>query len=123
MKVKQGLILSLCLAMLIALSSCASREPMKMKIHTEPEGSHIVYRIAKDDVYEDAPWIYLGITPYEGLSLMDSSSFDDNDTITFKVMRHGYLDQTKKWTGAQFMEEYEQAGRLFWTPRLVKASN
>lgn len=105
----------------ILLSSCASKEAVKIKIHTDPEGSHIVYRVADDYHTDDAPWIYLGVTPYQGVTQMHSSSFGKADTITFKVMRHGYLDQVKKWTGDQFQEEYDREGMLLWAPRLVKA--
>lgn len=105
----------------LMLTSCASTQSMNMKIHTEPEGSHIVYRVVQDEVEQDAQWIYLGVTPYQGLTLMDSKAFSEDDTITFKVMRHGYLDQVKEWNGEQFMEEYDREGRLFWAPRLVKA--
>ena len=102
------------------LTSCASKESLNLNIYSEPEGAHIIYRIADEKMSEDAPWIYLGITPYQGLTRIDSSSFSEEDTITFKAMHHGYLDQVKKWNGQQFLEEYEQAGQLFWTPRLVK---
>ena len=105
----------------LLLSSCASKEAVKIKIHTDPEGSHIVYRVADDYQTGDANWIYLGVTPYQGVTQISSSSFDKADTITFKVMRHGYLDQVKKWSGDQFEEEYEREGMLFWAPRLVKA--
>ena len=105
----------------LLLTSCASKEAVKIKIHTDPEGSHIVYRVADDYQTDDAPWVYLGVTPYQGVTQMNSSSFDKGDTITFKVMRHGYLDQVKKWTGEQFLEEYEREGMLFWAPRLVKS--
>jgi len=106
----------------LLLSSCASKEAVQMKIHTDPEGSHIVYRVADDYDTGDAPWIYLGVTPYQGVTQINSSSFDKGDTITFKVMRHGYLDQVKKWSGAQFQEEYEREGMLFWAPQLVKSA-
>lgn len=118
---RRFMLLFCALAAAALLSSCASREAMNMKIHTDPEGSHIVYRVAHEDAEEDAEWIYLGVTPYQGVTLMDSSSFGEDDTITFKVMRHGYLDQVKKWTGEAFLEEYEKEGKLFWAPRLVKA--
>lgn len=108
------------LAAALLLSSCASQQAMNVKIHSDPEGSHIVYRVADDFAEYDAPWIYLGMTPYQGVTLMDESAFEKTDTITFKVMRHDYLDQTKKWNGEQFIEEYEREGVLFWAPRLVK---
>ena len=120
MKINPALVSWLAAAALL-LSSCASKEAVKIKIHTDPEGSHIVYRVADDYQTDDAPWIYLGVTPYQGVTQLDSSSFGKADTITFKVMRHGYLDQVKKWTGAQFQEEYEREGMMFWAPRLVKS--
>jgi hypothetical protein len=118
---KHLLILIWFTAAAVLLSSCASKEAVKIKIHTDPEGSHIVYRVADDYQTEDAPWVYLGVTPYQGITQMDSSSFGKADTITFKVMRHGYFDQVQKWTGEQFQEEYEREGMLFWAPRLVKS--
>ncbi len=102
----------------LLFSSCASKQAINVKIHTDPEGSHIVYRVENN---LDEPWIYLGITPYQGVTLMDSSAFEEDSMITFKVMRHGYLDQVKQWTGGQFLEEYDDEGLLLWTPRLVKA--
>lgn len=122
MKILRRVVKTACLLMMAMLvTSCASKEAMNMKIHTEPEGSHIVYRVALEDMEHDPPWVYLGVTPYQGLTLMDSDAFTDDATITFKVMRHGYMDQVKEWSGEQFLREYENENRLFWTPRLVKA--
>ncbi|MEJ2133723.1 MAG: hypothetical protein P8X86_00595 [Desulfofustis sp.] len=118
---KHVLILAWFAAAAFLLSSCASKEAVKIKIHTDPEGSHIVYRVADDYRSDDPPWIYLGVTPYQGVTQINSSSFEQADTITFKVMRHGYLDQVKKWSGDQFQEEYEREGMMFWAPRLIKA--
>jgi len=119
MSASKRFLCSLCIvAAALLLTSCASKEPINVKIHTDPEGSHVVYRVESD---LDEPWIYLGVTPYQGVTFMDSASFDGHSSITFKVMRHGYLDQVKKWTGQQFYDEYESEGQLLWTPRLVKA--
>lgn len=118
---KRILLLILLLVSFGLLSACASKEAVKIKIHTDPEGSHIVYRVADDYNQGDAPWIYLGVTPYQGVTVIDKSSFDEADTISLKVMRHGYLDQVKKWTGKQFEDEYDREGMLFWAPRLIKS--
>ena len=117
---KQIMMLIPLLTALVLLSSCASQKAINVKIHTDPEGSHIVYRVAEHYGDKDAPWIYLGITPYQGVTLIEKSALDESDTITFKVMRHDYLDQTKKWNGEQFLEEYKREGIMLWTPRLVK---
>jgi len=106
---------------LATLVSCASKEAVNLKIHTDPEGSHIVYRVVEQEPEEDAQWIYLGLTPYQGLTLFDEEAFDDESTISFKVMRHGYLDQVREWNGEQFWAEYERENLLFWAPHLVKA--
>lgn len=113
------LLYSICfVSAVLLLTSCASKEAINLKIHSDPEGSHLVYRINNNP---DAPWIYLGVTPYQGVTLLESSSIDTTTTITFKVMRRGYLDQIKKWTGEQFYEEGETEGQIFWAPRLVKS--
>jgi len=104
----------LVLAMLV---SCASQEAVNLKIHTDPEGAHVVYRVG------DTQWTYLGLTPYQGITLFDSDAFDDESTISFKVMRYGYLDQVRQWNGEQFWAEYEKENILFWAPHLVKAGN
>jgi hypothetical protein len=35
-------------------------------------------------------------------------------------MRCGYLDQEKQWTGEALVDEIEEKGEVFWTPRLIK---
>lgn len=105
----------------IFLSACASKESVKLSIYTEPEGAHIVYMVTQAEFDKSSPWIYLGVTPYKGVTLFDDNDFDSDDTIRIKVMRNGYLDQTKEWNGEKFLEEAEEKGMIFWTPRLVKS--
>jgi len=47
---------------------------------------------------------------------------DSGDRVSFKVMRNGYLDQVKEWSGEQFLDEYDEQGVIFWTPRLIKSN-
>jgi hypothetical protein len=117
---RMAVMAGMCLV-LATLVSCASKEAVNLKIHTDPEGSHIVYRVVDQGMDQDAQWIYLGLTPYQGLTLFDSDAFDDESTISFKVMRYGYLDQVREWNGEQFWAEYEKENILFWAPHLVKA--
>ncbi len=105
----------------IFLSACASRESVKLSIYTEPEGSHVVYKVTVAESEAPSPWIYLGVTPYKGVTLFDDDALDSDATISIKVMRNGYLDQEKEWNGEQFLEEAEDKGMIFWTPRLVKS--
>ncbi len=110
-----------CLAVSGLFSSCASTKAVNLNIHSEPEGSFIVYRIQKHEPKTDSPWIFLGVTPYRGITVLDKDAFDNNDTISFKVMRNGYMNQVKEWTGEKFLQEYEQNDILTWAPRLIRS--
>lgn len=108
------------LALGVFLSACASKESVKLSIYTEPEGAHVVYMVNQQSE-APSPWIYLGVTPYKGATLFDDDDLESDATIRIKVMRNGYLDQIKEWNGEQFLEEAEDKGMIFWTPRLVKS--
>jgi len=110
-----------CLLVSGLFSSCASTKAVNLNIHTQPEGSYIVYKVAKHEPNTDSQWIYLGVTPYRGITMLGKDAFDQDDTISFRVMRNGYMDQVKEWTGDEFLQEYEQNEVLTWTPRLIKS--
>lgn len=106
----------------IMLSACGGKEPVGLNIHSEPEGAHIIYKVTRYEAEEPAPWIYLGVTPYKGVTAIEADAFDAEDTISIKVLRNGYLDQLKEWDGEQFRDEYEAADEvIFWAPRMVKS--
>lgn len=113
---------ALCLGLGVLVSSCSSSQAVNFKIHTDPEGSHVVYRISQSDGAKATEWIYLGVTPYKGVTLFNGDALEDESTISIKVMQNGYLDQIKEWNGEQFLEEYENEGLIFWTPHLVRSS-
>jgi hypothetical protein len=112
----------LCFTLGLLLSSCSSTQSINFKIHTDPEGSHVVYKISRNDAQAPTEWIYLGVTPYKGVTLFHDDALEDNATISIKVMQNGYLDQVKEWNGEQFLEEYEKQGMIFWTPHLVRSN-
>lgn len=114
-------ICSLFLCSLLA-GGCSSRQHINLNIHTEPEGAHLVYKIDKEKTEKEAVWIYLGVTPYNGVSLIEEDELEPGDKISFKVMHNGYLDQIKQWNGERFVEEFEESGVIFWTPRLIKSN-
>ncbi len=113
---------SCCLISLMALSACSSRQYVNLKIHSEPEGAHLVYKISKEQTVKEGAWMYLGLTPFSGVSLIEEDELEAGDRISFKVMHNGYLDQIKEWNGTQFIDEFEENGVIFWTPRLIKSN-
>lgn len=98
----------------LSLSGCASNQQINLKIHTEPEGAHVVYRV------DNKHWIYLGVTPLDTIEIIHEDELRDDHTFSMKAMRCGYLDQGKEWTGDELLDENDAKGMIFWTPRLIK---
>lgn len=107
------LLLSSVMSLLI-LTGCSSKLAVNFKVHTEPEGAHVVYQ---QDNYS---WIYLGVTPLDVVEVMSKEQLGGNHTISIKAMRCGYLDQKKEWSGKSLAREVEEKGIIFWTPRLIE---
>jgi len=107
----------LCLALLAGCSSPS--KTVNLKIHSQPEGAYIVYRLQGDEAPCAGEWIYLGTTPFRGVRHFDKGRLEELGKITLRVMRPGYLDQVREWDGAAFWEEAEGKGVIFWTPELV----
>jgi hypothetical protein len=110
-------------AMLLVLSGCSSpTKTVRMKIHSEPEGAYIVYKVSGSEVDCAGKWIYLGNTPYRGIHQFNEDELEEAGKITLKVMRPGYLDQIMEWDGPGFWDEVESKGVIFWTPELIPES-
>lgn len=106
---------SVILAVTLLLSGCSSKQAaVNFKIHSEPEGAHIVY---KED---NLKWIYLGITPLNAVESLSNDFFEGDHTLTLRAMRCGYNDQTKEWPKDGVEEEINTQGKIFWAPRLIK---
>jgi len=99
---------------LLGMTGCASNQNINLRVHTEPEGAHVIYRL------DSNPWTYLGVTPLDTIEVIHEERLEGNHTFSVKAMRCGYLDQAKVWTGDQLLEENEAKGMIFWTPRLIK---
>ena len=110
-------------AALLVLSGCSSpTKTVRMKIHSEPEGAYIIYKVSGTKMPCAGKWIYLGNTPYRGVHQFNEDELEEAGKITLKVMRPGYLDQIMEWDGAGFWEEVETKGVIFWTPELIPES-
>ncbi len=114
-KMTRYLIIPFALVFAILVNGCSSKQAaVNFKVHTEPEGAHIVYR------QDNSSWIYLGITPLNVIEIIPSDKLNDDHIITLRAMRRGYLEQVKEWSGDELEEQLESKGMIFWTPRLIK---
>ncbi len=110
-------------AALLLLSGCSSAtRTVRMKIHSEPEGAYLVYKVSGSEMPCAGKWIYLGNTPYRGVHQFNEDELEEAGKITLKVMRPGYMDQIMEWDGPGFWEEVESKGVIFWTPELIPES-
>lgn len=110
----RNVILSFVIFLALSMTACSTINHVNLKIHTEPEGAHIVFRL------DQSRWTYLGITPLETVEILDDSQIEGDHSFTLKAMRCGYLDQTKEWTGENLLLENSEVGMVLWTPRLIK---
>ncbi len=108
-------LLPLILLMLLA-TGCGTRQ-VSFTINSEPLGSYMVMQVLTPD-NKISDWVYLGNTP---LVMVREMKFAEirRATITMKVMKEGYFDQTKIWEGKGFIREFKDKGGIFWNPRLV----
>jgi len=112
---KQGFISAIVAGCFLSMVGCSSKQQaINFNVHTEPEGAHVVYQ--KDN----SQWIYLGVTPLAQIEVIPGNQLEDDNTITLKAMRCGYLDQAKEWTGEELQKQSKERGMIFWTPRLIK---
>ncbi len=67
-------------------------------------------------------WIYLGSTPLGTRRTVYKKDLDNADAFILRVIKEGYLDQEKSWTGQQIVREAQSKGTVFWNPKLVPAN-
>ncbi|RTZ60229.1 MAG: hypothetical protein DSZ33_03095 [Gammaproteobacteria bacterium] len=99
-------------------TGCTSTRAIKMKVGSEPNGAHVAFQL-NSEKSSNADWIYLGNTPVEAVRTMNLGELQSASSVKLKVMRSGYHDRVKEWTGPGFWHEYKEKGGIFWAPRLV----
>ena len=111
------------LPVLLVFSGCSpTSRSVRCKINSEPEGSHVVYKVEGKNSPCGGEWIYLGDTPLRGIRQFDEDQIESAEKIILKVFRSGYHDQVMEWDGRQFWDEVEGKGVIFWTPELIQGN-
>jgi hypothetical protein len=106
------------LALLAFTVGCgSSRIEVKFTVTSEPEGAFTVFSTTGEATTSD--WLYIGNTPLVTVREVDEGQIESARAVTIKAIKQGYFDQTKVWSGKQFMEEIQSKGGIFWNPRLV----
>ncbi len=106
---------------LTLVAGCASTvRTVPFQIQSDPLGATVLYQVRADA--QDSPnydWIFLGHTPLDVRRAILSRDLKRADSFVIRVMKDGFLDQHKSWTGEQIVDEAKTKGGVFWNPRLV----
>lgn len=116
-RLPRNLVYTFSLTCFLLLSGCSSKNSINFRIHTEPEGAHVIYSHDNRQT-----WTYLGVTPLDIVEILDNDDLGEENKISLKTLRCGYLEQVKEWNGEELLDEFDDKGVIFWTPRLIKAS-
>ena len=112
------------LSLLVAaflLSACGGKRSIPMTIQSDPLGAYVTYQVRSNaDTRSD--WIFLGKTPLDIKRSIPKKTLKKAEAFRMRVMKEGYSEQIRDWTGQDLRDEIEEKGRLFWNPRMVPAS-
>ena len=109
---------------LLSLTGCATQyKTVPLRVQSDPLGAYVLFQVqadAKDERSYD--WIYLGTTPLDTRRTVTETDLENADAFVVRVMKEGYLDQQKSWTGEQMVNEARSKGVVYWKPRMVPAT-
>ncbi len=109
----------------VVLAGCASTRVVPFTVQSDPLGAHVVYQVQSEVRGTEGThdWIYLGVTPVDIRREIGSTQLRRADAFVLRVMKEGYLDQQRSWTGPEMLDELDSKKRVFCNPRLVPSGN
>ena len=110
-------------AVFISLSIAACSSPVRtvpLTVQSDPLGAYVMFQMQADREDErNYDWVFLGNTPLKIRRSMTKEELEDADAFVIRVMKDGYHEQKKSYTGKQLVDEAKSKGTVFWNPRLV----
>jgi len=100
------------------LAACGSngKKNVAMNIHSDPLGAYLLMQVKyKGD--ENPEWVFLGPTP---VVQEKAINYRGATSVSLKVIRPGFFEQTKSWKAKDFFKEHRQHKKIRWVPSLVK---
>ena len=105
----------------MAVAACSSPvRTVPLTVQSDPLGAYVMFQMQADREDErNYDWIFLGNTPLKIRRSMTKEQLEDADAFVIRVMKDGYHEQKKSYTGKQLVDEAKSKGTVFWNPRLV----
>jgi len=103
----------------ILIAGCANRiKEVPFTVNSQPAGSYVLLQtlIPDKDMYD---WVYLGTTPVAFERDMDFKQLKKAESISLRILKEGYFEQTKTWSSEDFIDLYDDKGGISWDPHLV----
>jgi hypothetical protein len=109
------------LAAALVLGGCATTSIVPFTVQSDPLGAHVLYQVQTQVEGGNAAndWIHLGLTPVDVRREVGRAQIKSADAFVLRVMKDGYLDQQKSFSGEELIDQVDSKGRVFWNPRLV----
>ncbi len=111
-------------AFALLMAGCGTAvKTVPFKVQSDPLGAYVMFQVQSDAEDERSyDWIFLGNTPVDTRRTISKKELKRADFFMVKVIKEGFLDQQKAWTGEQLVKESKSKGAVFWNPRLVPSN-
>lgn len=102
----------------LVLVACGSgKRNISMNVHSDPLGAYALMKVSYKKSDDSTDWIFLGPTP---IVVDKSIKFRGATSVSIRVIRPGFFEQTKTWTATEFKREHTRNKEINWLPSLVK---
>ena len=103
-------------------TGCASTRAIPFRIQSDPLGAYVLLQIKSSRIGDSSDWIFVGNTPLSTTRSLSDRQLQSAESVTIRVMKEGYFDQSKQWNPKSLLVEQKEKGMVFWNPRLVRSS-
>jgi len=118
----RSLALSIIVLLMALATGCASTRAVPFTIQSDPLGAYVLLQIKSSQIGDASDWIFVGNTPLSTTRTLSDRQLRSAESVTIRVMKEGYFDQSKQWNPNSLLVEKKEKGMVFWNPRLVRSS-
>ena len=118
----RSLALSIIVLLMALATGCASTRAVPFTIQSDPLGAYVLLQIKSSQIGDSSDWIFVGNTPLSTTRSLSDRQLRSAESVTIRVMKEGYFDQSKQWNPNSLLVEKKEKGMVFWNPRLVRSS-
>ena len=101
------------------LGACSSTRNVPITVQSDPLGAQVMLKL-KSEENSQTDWIYLGNTPLTTQRKVSSKYLNREHSFVVQVMKEGYSDQAKEWSGLQIKDASKGDNRIYWNPKLIE---